>query len=158
MNVPAEPIVIRPAVLDDVPSLLELETHTFTSDQLGRRSYRRFVSSTSALVLVAMAGARLAGAAVLLFRRGSRVARLYSLARHEAAEFRGLGGRLLAAAEEAARGHDCDRLSLEVQIDNNKALHLYERSGYRAVARLPAYYATGRDGVRMVKKLDVPSK
>jgi GNAT superfamily N-acetyltransferase/DNA-binding transcriptional ArsR family regulator len=58
---------------------------------------------------------------------------------------RGIGSRLLAALEEAARGAGIARLSLSVD-NENPARRLYLRSGYEPVA-------SDEGGVRMVKEL-----
>ncbi|MBA2345804.1 MAG: GNAT family N-acetyltransferase [Rubrobacter sp.] len=49
----------------------------------------------------------------------------------------GLGTRLLEAAHTLASEAGCEELSLEVFDQNEGAVRLYERHGYRAVARLP---------------------
>lgn len=73
------------------------------------------------------------------------------------AEFRGMGigGRLLAAAEERARAAGVDRLSIIVADENEGARRLYERTGYRAIAREPVVpfpgCPHGGDWVLMVK-------
>ena len=55
-------------------------------------------------------------------------------------EFRGLGlgTKLLEAAPALASGAGCSELSLEVFEQNEGAVRLYERHGYRELARLPA--------------------
>ena len=50
----------------------------------------------------------------------------------------GLGTRLLEAAHALASEAGCSELSLEVFEQNEGAARLYERYGYREVARLPA--------------------
>jgi ribosomal protein S18 acetylase RimI-like enzyme len=50
---------------------------------------------------------------------------------------RGFGTRLLHEAERIARSVDAPALSLIVADDNLGAKRLYERTGYRAVARRP---------------------
>ena len=50
----------------------------------------------------------------------------------------GLGTRLLEAAQALASEAGCQELSLEVFDQNKDALRLYERYGYREIARLPA--------------------
>jgi ribosomal protein S18 acetylase RimI-like enzyme len=40
-----------------------------------------------------------------------------------------------------------------VRADNAAALRLYERGGYRRIARLRAYYEDGADGWRYEKAL-----
>jgi ribosomal protein S18 acetylase RimI-like enzyme len=51
---------------------------------------------------------------------------------------RGLGSRLLNVANDLAADAGCDELSIEVFEQNEVALRLYERHGYRTVARRPA--------------------
>jgi ribosomal protein S18 acetylase RimI-like enzyme len=43
---------------------------------------------------------------------------------------RGIGGRLLAFAEDWARGHGCRYITLGVFPGNTRARALYERHGY----------------------------
>ena len=50
----------------------------------------------------------------------------------------GLGTRLLEAAQTLASEAGCRGLSLEVFDQNEGAVRLYERYGYREIARLPA--------------------
>ncbi|WP_341501487.1 GNAT family N-acetyltransferase [Gallaecimonas sp. GXIMD4217] len=70
---------------------------------------------------------------------------------------RGVGKQLLALAEQHAREKGFSKLSLIVFEQNTGAKRLYERSGYREVAREPVYphpliHHTG-DAVLMVKEI-----
>lgn len=70
---------------------------------------------------------------------------------------RGIGSRLLALAEEHAREKGFDKLSLLVFEQNAGAKRLYERNGYREVARAPVHphplvHYTG-DALLMVKEV-----
>lgn len=69
---------------------------------------------------------------------------------------RGLGSRLLAFAEEQARGLQISRCSLCVDMDNPNARRLYERTGYH-VSHVQFYRQAaaqaGRGYFRMVKQL-----
>lgn len=51
---------------------------------------------------------------------------------------RGLGSRLLEVANDLAAEAGCDELSIEVFEQNEVALRLYERHGYRVAARRQA--------------------
>ena len=51
---------------------------------------------------------------------------------------RGLGSKLLEAANDLATEAGCDELSLEVFEQNESAIRLYESNGYKTVARRPA--------------------
>jgi ribosomal protein S18 acetylase RimI-like enzyme len=144
---------IRLARAADVDGLARLETAAFSADRLSRRSFAALVRSPSAILLIGRAGDALAGYALVLTRRGSRTARLYSLAVAPAAAGRGIGGRLLAAAEAAAKARGAEHLRLEVRSDNPSAIALYERRGYRRVGALPNYYEDGAEALRYQRRL-----
>jgi ribosomal protein S18 acetylase RimI-like enzyme len=90
---------------------------------------------------------------VLLTRRGSSLARIYSVVVDAAARGQGLGAKLVSQAEAAARAAGCRAILLEVRVDNRAAAALYARAGYLQAARLRGYYDDGSDGVRLRKSL-----
>jgi ribosomal protein S18 acetylase RimI-like enzyme len=145
---------IRPARLTDLPELLRLE-RVFPDWPLDRRRFRYLLTKANALLLVAddpaAGSAPLLGYVLILFRRNSGTARVYSLAVDQAARRRQLGRRLLAEAEEAARTRGCSAVQLEVRSSNEAAIRLYEDAGYRVLAQLPDYYGPGLHGRRYLK-------
>ncbi|MFK2902450.1 GNAT family N-acetyltransferase [Dyella ginsengisoli] len=146
---------VRRAELSDLDDLVALEDATFDSDRMSRAQYRRHLDSDSASVLVASANhRRFLGTAVVFYRKGSRVARLYSLASRPEARGKGVGSALLATVEQAARQRGCRELRLEVRLDNASAIRLYERLGYRRLGRLERFYEDGADAWRYGKRLD----
>ncbi len=146
-------LVLRPGALADLEALLDLETRAFAGDRLSRRSLRRLLGRPSAHLIVAESEGRLVGYALVLFRHGSSMARLYSIARDGTTAPRGTGRALLVAAERAAAARGASGLHLEVRPDNANALHLYESSGYRMTGRRARYYEDGADALRMAKTL-----
>lgn len=144
---------IRRADAVDLDALVALEERVFRHDRLSRTQFRRHLDSHSALVLIAKEDGRLLGVAVVFFRRGAQVARLYSLVTAPEARGRGVGGALLEAAERAARTRRCRTLRLEVRTDNRAALRLYETRGYHHLVRRPGYYEDGSDAHRYEKSL-----
>lgn len=149
---PAGHVVIRPARVGDVVGLDRIERAAFATDRLSPRSLRRLVARPTASLLVAEVEGAILGYALVLLRQGSRTARLYSLARDPAAPS-GLGGRLLEAAEAAARAQGRTALRLEVGHSNMNALRLYERRGYRVTGSRPGYYEDGSTALLMRKPL-----
>lgn len=139
--------------MDDLERLLQLEAESFDSDRLSRRSYLALLKRASATVLLAEYGHVLVGALVLLFKRGSAIARLYSLAVSREARGRGIGRTLLRAAEQTAFERDCAVLRLEVRVENTTARKLYESEGFVEIARIPRYYADGATAVRLERSL-----
>ncbi|MCP1676341.1 ribosomal protein S18 acetylase RimI-like enzyme [Natronocella acetinitrilica] len=140
--------MIRPAALDDLSGLLELESRTFVTDRLSRRSFRHLLTRAHGVTLVAMDGARLLGYVVVLFRRGVSLARLYSIAVDPDARGRGIGQALVQAAEEAAIEEGCAEMRLEIRRDNPASIALFEGHGYRYFGAYSAYYEDAMDAVR----------
>ena len=97
---PASELHVRRGRPGDLDDLIELENRAFATDHISRRAFRRLLASPQAETIVVEHDGRLAGYALVLFRSGSAVARLYSIAvaRHSAG--RGVGPTLLAAAEQ----------------------------------------------------------
>ena len=147
---------IRPASLDDLAALLELEDSFPEEDRFDARTWRRLLAG-KALTLVHETPRGINAAAVILFRAGSTTARLYSISVATTAQGQGIGGRLLAACEQSAAGRGATRLRLEVRYTNPSAHRLYDSAGYRVVARLESYYPDGEAALRMQKSLTAPS-
>lgn len=146
---------LRPARPGDLDELVRIETAAFAGDRIARRRMRALAASgETARIVVADRGDRLAGYALVLLRRRSRIGRLYSLATDPDEAGRGLGGVLLAAAERAAAEAGALVLRLEVREDNLPAIRLYRRSGYGEIGRRHSYYADGMDALRFERRLD----
>ena len=143
----------RVATLDDLPALVALEQHCFTTDRLSSRSFQWMISRAHAQLLVAENAGQLLGYALVLFHRGTSLARLYSLAIAAPARGMGLGKQLRARIEACAVAHDCAYLRLEVRTDNPGAIALYEHSGYRRFALINDYYADHTDALRLEKRI-----
>lgn len=144
---------LRQARARDLDELLALETRVFTSDRMSRRSLRRFLASSGARLIVAESGGKLLGYVLTLFRTGSLTARIYSLAVAPEASGRGIGRRLLSAAETHARRIGRTTMRLEVAVLNRRARAIYLAAGYIETACLPYYYADGGAALRLQKIL-----
>ncbi|WP_421788495.1 GNAT family N-acetyltransferase [Hyphobacterium sp.] len=135
---------LRPASSADLDALTGLEARAFApADRFPRRNLRRLLASTSAWLGLCESAGAAAGSVIVLFREGSRVARLYSLAVDPAFAGRGVGRALISAAAEEARQRGCLWMRLEVRASNVRAVALYERSGFRLRDTKKDYYADG---------------
>lgn len=143
----------RTATEADLPALLELEAE-FPGDRISRRGLRRLLRAPSARVRVIGTPGTMDAALILLSRRGTRVARIYSLVVAPPGRGRGLAQALVRDAEQHAGARGLTRLRLEVRADNHPARRFYEKLGYREIARLPGYYEDGADGLRLERRLD----
>ena len=144
---------VRRAFQRDLDAIDQIERRSFARDRFPRRNLRRVLASPACLFLIADAEGAPAGYAMLLFRRGARVARLYSIAVDPAYRGRGIAESLLTAAGAAAAKRGADRLRLEFRPSNVAAQRLYERAGFAPLERRPAYYDDGEDAIRMEKRL-----
>ncbi len=144
---------IRRATAADLDALIVLENATFNSDQLSARQWRRHLASDSVFIVVAADSQSVRGAAMVLFRRNSRIARLYSLAVGFETRGLGIGDSLIAVCEQESRQRGCSRLTLEVRRDNVIAQRLYQRRGYQLFSTRPGYYEDGEDALRFERSL-----
>ena len=144
---------VEPATLDDLDDLLAIEDAAFATDRLSRRSFRRLLARGQARCLLARVHDRAVGYALVLLRRGTSLARLYSIATLPELAGRGNGRALLAAAERAALEAGCIAMRLEVRPDNAAAIRLYRQSGYREFGRFLDYYEDHAEALRFEKLL-----
>ncbi len=144
---------IRPATLDDVDSLVVCEEACFETDRISRRSFRHLLTKGhQATRVLCNPSGRIIGYAMILFHRGTSLARLYSLAVLPDQRGHGFARKLLAAAEEAA-SDEAAFLRLEVHARNEVAIDLYRQAGYQPFGRIPDYYEDGGDALRFEKAL-----
>jgi ribosomal-protein-alanine acetyltransferase len=140
---------LRPAVVEDLDRLIELENRCFTYDRLSRRSFRHFLTTDTASCLVAEQDGALAGYVLVLFHGRTALARLYSMAVAPERQGQGLGRDLLRAAEALALDGGAAVMRLEVNPANAAAVALYRSVGYRDFGIYPAYYEDASDALRM---------
>lgn len=148
--------MIRDARLEDVDRLVDLENSCFETDRLSRRSFRHIITRGRAITLVEEEAGLVRGYAMVLYRAGVSLARLYSIAVDPSLRNAGLGRRLLDAAEERAQSLDCVYMRLELRPDNPSAIALYAKAGYRQFGTYDDYYEDHASALRF-EKLLVPN-
>ena len=117
---------------------------------MSRRSLAHHIASPTAIVSVAVdaENSDIAAYILMLSHAQRRDDRLYSLAVAPAYRGRGLAGQLL---QECERLSPAPNLYLEVRTDNDTAIALYRRLGFRETARRKSYYQDGMDALVMIK-------
>lgn len=146
--------MIRPACLQDLNTLVSIENQTFVFDRFSRRSFHYLLTKANATTLVYEEKKEVLGYVMLLFHTGTSLARMYSLAVHPEQQGKGIGKKLLEAAEQAAQEHDCISLRLEVRRDNTQAINIYRSSGYKQFGKMVKdYYEDHMDALRFEKFL-----
>lgn len=145
--------MIRPATLDDIDALVEIEDRCFTTDRMSRRSFRYMLTKGHASTLVAQQDGILIAYVMILFHGGTSLARLYSIAVLPEQGRRGLGQMLVAAAEKAALENDCAYMRLEIRTDNSSSIALFRKLGYRQFGTYDDYYEDHAPALRFEKAL-----
>jgi|JRYE01.1.fsa_nt_gb ribosomal protein S18 acetylase RimI-like enzyme len=149
------PVTVRRAERRDLAALVALESG-FPGDRMSKVSLARLLSRESAEVLVAEvateSGTEVVGDAVLLFRRGYKSARLYSMIVKAQWRGRGVARALLKAAEDLAQERGSVSIRLEVREDNPAAIALYRNAGYEVGGRTSDYYEDHSTALRMRKR------
>jgi ribosomal protein S18 acetylase RimI-like enzyme len=147
------PFQIGPAGSEDLDQLEILEEACFKIDRLSRRSIRRFIISEQSIFLVARSADGLAGYLLIIFHRGTRLARLYSIAVAPDWRGHGIAKALLNAGEAAALERGAIHLRLEVAQSNTPAITLYQSLGFREFGLLRDYYEDHTAALRMQKRI-----
>ncbi|KCZ96649.1 acetyltransferase [Hyphomonas polymorpha PS728] len=150
-------MIIRPATTADMDALVALEASFPEEDRFDRRTWRRLLSGHARVLVCETAPGGLLAAAVMLYRKGARIGRLYSITVAPSARGQGLARGLMAACEADATDRGARAIRLEVRVTNSSAIRLYEAGGYRVIATLESYYPDGEAALRMEKSLEAPS-
>ena len=146
-------VTVRSADSADLAPIDSIEAESFSIDRFPRRNLSRLLKSPQAAFFLAEKDGRAIGYLLLLFRKGAKAARLYSLATAPGARGQGVGSSLVHAGARCAIERGCERLRLEVRASNSAAIDLYTRAGFQTVDRLPAYYEDGEAALRMELRL-----
>ncbi|MBI1729239.1 GNAT family N-acetyltransferase [Candidatus Acetothermia bacterium] len=150
---PAKKHLTRQATINDWAALCELEERGFSKDRFSAEQWRYLLTRAHATTFVIEAEQRLCGAAILLWRKGCAIARLYSIVVDPECRGQGFGKRLFETCQSVAAQHGCKRIHLEVRADNHSAIQFYEDRGFQVVESLRGYYEDGMNGLRLVKYL-----
>lgn len=144
---------MRRAGAQEFAAVHALESRCFSVDAQSPRSLRYLLTRANASTVLACQHGRAVGYVMLLFRRNSRVARLYSIAVAPESRGQGVAEALAQAAQDEATEHGAQEIRLEIRAGNQASRRLFTRLGYRLSGLLPAYYPDGEDGIRMQKLL-----
>jgi [ribosomal protein S18]-alanine N-acetyltransferase len=149
---------IRTAKPDDFERIVELENLCFRKEHAySRRQLRYLLTKANSTILVETTDALIRGFLIILYRRGTTVAGIETINVDPMVRKKGVGLRLLSAAEDLLRKKGIRRMRLEVAISNQAAVLLYERAGFQKSMLLKNYYyfdhQGSRDALRMIKEL-----
>lgn len=147
MGTKSNALLIRDAVAEDIPAMVELLAQLFSIEQdfvpdaeKQGRGLALLLAQPGAHVLVAVLGGRLVGMitvqTLVSTAAGDRVGLVEDLVVAEPHRGKGFGKRLLQALEVRARATGLTRLQLLADSDNAPALDFYSRRGWSRTSLL----------------------
>lgn len=152
-------LVLRPATMDDIPQLIQLETAAFSEKHFPLSTKRHFLyclkRSTCELWVATDGENIIVGYTLIYFRVNTKAARLYSIAVNPHHHGKGIGVLLLTHVEKIAKKRGCVKILLEVREDREKVIAMYAKNGFKKIKMLPQYYPDRGTGIKMVKELNV---
>src|SRR5262245_23081641 len=122
-------IIVEMATNQNIPELVKLEKICFDTDRLSASQFQYFIKKTSALVVVAKQNDIVVGDVVVLLRRNSHIARLYSIVVHPTTRQCGIAQLLHRFIEKNVQP-TCTDIRLEVKKNNRSAINFYLKNGY----------------------------
>jgi ribosomal protein S18 acetylase RimI-like enzyme len=146
-------IEMREVATADISQLLTLEKRCFATDRLSKRSFSYWIKSNHRVFLVAESHGQIIAYGLVIMRKGTRLARLYSIAVDQNIEGRGIGRQLLLALENKTVAAGKLFLRLEVEKTNQRAISLYQSVGFKIFGDYPHYYENNGDAFRMQKAI-----
>jgi len=149
-------VIIAPADLNQLDALMELEDQCFSFDRISRRSMRRFITNDQCILLVARRKKRVAGYLLIIFYRGTKLARLYSIAVTASERRQGIATKLIDKGEQSALERGSIHLRLETGQNNSAAVRLFQKLEFQEFGLLEDYYQDHSSAIRMQKRIRHP--
>jgi ribosomal-protein-alanine N-acetyltransferase len=149
-------IIIKPAKIDQVERLSEIEDQCFGKEAYGEQNLSYLLDNPGTVTLVASINHDLAGFIVARVdvSRNVQFGHIITLDVLEPWRRKGVASQLLYQAEEWFKAMDFSEVRLEVREDNVAALALYTQNGYKVIGELEGYYE-GANGLYLQKILQI---
>jgi len=148
-------IFIRAAREDDIVKMYRLEQMCFDIEAFSTHQLQYLINTKTAFSYVAEADGDFAGFIIGLTNRNrfGKYGRVYTLDVDDRFRRMGIAMTLMDALMESLRRSGCTSCFLEVKMDNDKAIPLYEKMGFRRSRIVPNYYSMGVHALKMKKPL-----
>jgi ribosomal-protein-alanine N-acetyltransferase len=151
----ANGLLIRKAKEEDVENMYRLEQECFEIEAFSTHQLQYLINTRTAVSFVAEYRGDFAGFVIGLTNRNrfGRYGRVYTLDVDDRYRRMGIASTLLNALTERLRQAGCTSCFLEVKLDNDKAIPLYEKMGFERSRIVPNYYSCGVHALKMKKSL-----
>lgn len=143
-------ILVERISISDLNEVMNIENACFGVDAFSRRQMIYLMTYAKGSFLVARHDGQLAGYMALITSKRHNTGRVYSIAVSPQYRGMGIGGALIDKAIKFARITELKAIFLEVRMDNDSAIALYEKKGFVKRSIKPGYYEDGADAYSMV--------
>lgn len=141
------------ASIEDVPLISQLENKSFQCDQISIKNLIKFCNNPRADFIVIKENEFFAGYGLVLHRRNTKKARLYSIAIDPHFKNRGFGQKILNHLEKLAKEREATSMILEVASKNISAQNFYRNLEYKEYRYRKEYYSDHDDAICLEKIL-----
>lgn len=154
----SETLIIRDATANDIQGIFALEKKCFPDNQAySAKQLTYLIKKANSSCLVETSEKIICGFIIVLFRRGTKVAGIETIGVDPIFQHKGIGKKLIKAAENEILKRGIKQIRLEVSVGNTPAVQLYQKSGYIIMSLLKDYYKFehygSQDAYRMKKTL-----
>ena len=145
-------MIIREMTESDLDAVLAIEISLFSSEAWDRDGFLYEMNDNPyATVFVAWEDDQVIGFVDLwIMYEQAQISDIAVSAVHQK---QGVGQQLMNKAIALAINKQCDVMSLEVRVSNDKAIALYQKNNFINAGLRKKYYADGEDAVLMVKSI-----
>jgi len=149
---------IRKASLYDLDEIIKIEGNCFKESlAYSPKQLKYLLLKANSNFLLETIQDAIRGFIIILYKRNSDIAGVETLNVDPLHQGKGIGKKLLNAAEIDMFNRGIKKIRLEVSTGNQRAISLYEKSGFRITALLKNYYKyehyDSHDAFRLVKNL-----
>jgi len=135
--------ILRPAVINDIPSIMEIEQICFDLDSFSKRQFAYLISQAKGYFYVVEYQQRVGGYFSALINQRACSLRIYSIAIHPDFRGRRVGQLLIDQIIVIALKESLKKIILEVNVSNFPAIYLYEKNGFKCTSVKDNYYHDG---------------
>lgn len=143
--------VIIPANIRDLDAIHALEKACFTEDIISLERYKTLLKRSSIRIFVMKDGIKIIASAILVLRKRSEIARIYSFAVDKSYRGTMTAKNFYEYLEKFLRKEHKRVITLEVKITNHAAIRFYEKNGFVRSGLYKDYYEDHSNAYRMQK-------
>jgi len=147
-------LVIEDASTRNLDRLYEIEIECFDREAFTKQQIAQLLTDYNTVSLVAKMSGEIVGFIIgmIYYERKSLVGHILTIDVPNAQRRKGIAKQLMREMEKIFKDKGATACNLEVREDNIPALNLYEKLGYKQIAKLKNYYGNAH-GIYLRKNL-----